>query len=473
MFYKQSLSLRRLVKQIRSICFPHLPCYKKVAIVFLILTFSLIFVKGVFAEEENEVQLNKNEEVQTLRQQIDERSEELEALQGQQVELEEKLRQTGEEKGSLERELLNINWRVNQLEISMRSNRLTIEKLGLEQQSLNEVIKNTEAEIKNKKDTVGRLLVRLQQKDNESFLTIFLKSSTLSENISEIQSIMMLEGNLTKSVNQLRDLQTNLIQESNEIKNKERGIEIEQKTLENRQYLIADQKNEKQYLLTQTKSQEQVYKERIAELDQRQAEISQVMSDIEEKLRLTLDPSLLPVKRSGLLALPVKTDSCVTQWYGRTEFARTHYHSKFHGGIDFRAPLGEPIFATMDGTIAAVDNNEVTRWQKYQYGKYVMIEHNNNLSTLYAHLSRQVVEEGETVSQGDIIGYSGSTGYSFGAHLHFGVYVTPIMGWRQSYSEEKARESGGLIKIPPAAGLVPVGVTLNPMDYLPHFESCY
>jgi len=449
--------------------------FRKAAIVFLILTFSLIFVKGVFAEEENEAQLNGNEEVQTLRQQIDERSEELEVLQKQQAELEKKLRQTGKEKGSLERELLNINWRINQLEISMRSNRLTIEKLGLERQSLNEVIKNTEAEIKNKKDTVGRLLVRLQRKDNESFLTIFLKSSTLSENISEIQSIMMLEGNLTKSVNQLRDLQTNLIQESNEIKSKERGIEIEQKTLENRQYLIADQKNEKQYLLTQTKSQEQIYKERIAELDQRQAEISQVMSDIEEKLRLTLDPSLLPVKRSGLLALPVKTNSCVTQWYGRTEFARTHYHSKFHGGVDFRAPFGEPVFAAMDGTIAAVDNNDkgITRWQKYQYGKYIMIEHNNNLSTLYAHLSSQRVEEGETVSQGDIIGYSGNTGYCFGPHLHFGVYATPIMGWRQSYLEEKARESGGLIKIPPAAGLVPVGITLNPMDYLPYFESCY
>jgi murein DD-endopeptidase MepM/ murein hydrolase activator NlpD len=448
---------------------------KKAAIVFLILTFSLIFVEGVFAEEKGEVQLNKNDEVQTLRQQIDERSVELDVLQGQQAELEEKLRQTGEEKGSLERELLNINWRVNQLEISMRSNRLTIEKLGLERQSLNEVVKNTEAEIENKKDTVGRLLVKLQQKDNESFLAIFLKSSTLSENISEIQSIMMLEGNLTKSVNQLRDLQTNLIQESNEIKNKERGIEIEQKTLENRQYLVTDQKNEKQYLLTQTKSQEQVYKEKIAELDQKQAEISQVMSGIEEKLRLTLDPSLLPVKRSGLLALPVKTDSCVTQWYGRTEFARTHYHSKFHRGIDFRAPFGEPVFAAMDGTIAVVDNNDkgITRWQKYQYGKYVMIEHNNNLSTLYAHLSRQVVKEGETVNQGDIIGFSGNTGYSFGAHLHFGVYVTPIIGWRQSYSEGKARESGGLIEIPPAAGLVPVGVTLNPMDYLPHFESCY
>ena len=101
----------------------------------------------------------------------------------------------------------------------------------------------------------------------------------------------------------------------------------------------------------------------------------------------------------------------------------------------------------------AVDNNDrgVSRWQKYQYGRYVLIKHDNNLSTLYAHLSRQVVARGATVKRGDLIGYSGNTGYSTGPHIHLTVYWAPSVQMKS---------------VPPAAGLVPVGVTIDPNDYL-------
>lgn len=109
--------------------------------------------------------------------------------------------------------------------------------------------------------------------------------------------------------------------------------------------------------------------------------------------------------------------------------------------------------AAADGKVIAIGNNDkgTSRWARYQYGKYIVIEHENNLSTLYAHLSRIIVQKGEAVKRGDIIGYSGETGYSYGPHLHFTVYWTPSVQFKS---------------IPPAAGLVPVGVTINPMDYL-------
>lgn len=436
------------------------------------LLFSLIFLTGgyVLAEEGSDNALE--EEVKTLRQQIDEKNSELEMLEKQRLELENKLKETGEKKSSLQQDLSSINWQIDQLQISIRSNSLTIEKLRLERESLGEDIKDIEEDIRNKKDTAGRLLVELQQRDSESFLAILLKHRTLSESVSEIQSIMTLGDDLTRSANELKDLQTDLIKKSNQVKTKEQSMEIEQRTLENRQGLIADQKDQKQYLLAQTKSEEQEYEERIAEVERQQMEISDVMSVIEERLRLTLDPSLLPAKRPGLLAFPVKSDSCITQYYGNTSFAKQAYGTKFHTGLDFRAPLGDPIFAAADGKVAVVENNDKSTWRKYQYGMYIIIEHNNNLSTLYAHLSRQVVREGATVAQGQIIGYSGNTGYSFGAHLHFGVYPTPVSGWRKSYSAEKARENGGLIEIPPANGLVPVGATIDPSDYLPSMKNC-
>jgi murein DD-endopeptidase MepM/ murein hydrolase activator NlpD len=430
-------------------------------LLFLIIT--LVFTRVVFAEEN----------VETLRNQIEEKNEELKSLEAQRREYEEKLEEAGEKKYSLQREISSIDWQISQLEVSMRSNELTIEKLKLEQESLSNDVKNIEKNINNKQDTVAKLFVELQQKDNESFLTILLKNNTLAESVFEIQSMVTLGDSLTSNVKELRNLQDELVKKSNKITEKKENVEVEQKTMENRQYLIANKKEDKKYLLNKTKSEEQLYQEKVDEIEKQQMEISNIMTQIEERLRLELDSSLLPSKRAGLLAYPVKSDSCVTQFYGATEFAKKAYRTKFHTGIDFRAPTGDPIFAVYDGVVTVVDDNDKSSWEKYQYGKYVMIEHDNNLSSFYAHLSKQVVSEGQEVKKGDIIGYSGNTGYSFGAHLHFGLYATPVMGWQKSYSSEKARENGGLISIPPAAGLVPVGATLNPMDYMNPMSSCY
>ena len=55
------------------------------------------------------------------------------------------------------------------------------------------------------------------------------------------------------------------------------------------------------------------------------------------------------------------------------------------------------------------------------YGNYIVIKHGNGTQTLYAHNSRNVVKEGQTVTRGQLIGYVGSTGKSTGSHVHFEI----------------------------------------------------
>lgn len=89
----------------------------------------------------------------------------------------------------------------------------------------------------------------------------------------------------------------------------------------------------------------------------------------------------------------------------------------FHTGIDFAVSEGTPVYAAADGVVqASVDPNS-------GYGKNIVISHDIDLSTLYAHLSEISVSEGDEVKAGDLIGYSGSTGYTYGAALHFEVRV--------------------------------------------------
>lgn len=84
-----------------------------------------------------------------------------------------------------------------------------------------------------------------------------------------------------------------------------------------------------------------------------------------------------------------------------------------HTGIDYACPTGTEILASADGTVTFVGNLDTG------YGKYIRIQHPDGNVTLYAHLSKVFVREGQNVKQGQVIGLSGSTGNSTGPHLHF------------------------------------------------------
>lgn len=85
--------------------------------------------------------------------------------------------------------------------------------------------------------------------------------------------------------------------------------------------------------------------------------------------------------------------------------------SSYHRGLDINAPTGEPIFACKGGAITT------SGWH-YSYGYYIIIDHGDGMSTLYAHNSQLFVEAGRQVEQGELIAAVGSTGNSSGPHLH-------------------------------------------------------
>jgi hypothetical protein len=86
-----------------------------------------------------------------------------------------------------------------------------------------------------------------------------------------------------------------------------------------------------------------------------------------------------------------------------------------HSAIDIAAPLGTPITAADRGVVIRAG------WSSVGYGNFVVIDHQIDYITLYAHLSEILVEEGQIVAQGQLIGAVGSTGNSTGPHLHFEI----------------------------------------------------
>jgi murein DD-endopeptidase MepM/ murein hydrolase activator NlpD len=89
---------------------------------------------------------------------------------------------------------------------------------------------------------------------------------------------------------------------------------------------------------------------------------------------------------------------------------------KFHAGLDFSAPQGTPIYATADGRVTTAGN------LSNGFGNHVIINHGFGYQTLYGHMVRVKVKNGQLVKRGEVIGWVGSTGKSTGPHLHYEVH---------------------------------------------------
>lgn len=103
----------------------------------------------------------------------------------------------------------------------------------------------------------------------------------------------------------------------------------------------------------------------------------------------------------------------------------TQYFSGYHPADDIANNIGTPILAADSGRVVTV------LYQNHDYGYHVIINHGNGYTTLYGHMSRIDVVEGQNISRGQQIGLMGSTGRSTGPHLHFeitfnGVRTNPL-----------------------------------------------
>lgn len=127
-------------------------------------------------------------------------------------------------------------------------------------------------------------------------------------------------------------------------------------------------------------------------------------------LILTPDLSLTPDSYEidcASFVLPVTKASISSRFGARRR--------KVHNGIDLRVVLGDTIRVAFDGTV------RTRGYERRGYGNYLVISHTNGLETTYAHLSKTLVRENDTLAAGTPIGLAGRTGRATGSHLHFEI----------------------------------------------------
>ena len=155
-----------------------------------------------------------------------------------------------------------------------------------------------------------------------------------------------------------------------------------------------------------------------------------------------------------VLGWPSYRDAPITSEYGM-RFHPIYGYPKWHNGLDLGIEEGSPVFASSSGIIDVIEPSG-----SGPSGIYIVLDHQNGMSSSYAHLSDVLVSRGEGVTKGQLIGLSGKTGNVTGAHLHWvvrdpsqslrsGGDVDPFNYLRGSYRLRK----GGFV-----TGKVPVGL---------------
>jgi murein DD-endopeptidase MepM/ murein hydrolase activator NlpD len=133
-----------------------------------------------------------------------------------------------------------------------------------------------------------------------------------------------------------------------------------------------------------------------------------------------INDSLGPIKSqlAYLMAKPsiMPVIASITAGFGYRKNPFTSRGSEFHKGVDFAASYGETVAATGDGIVI------FSGWNA-GYGRMVIISHGYGISTLYAHNSKLLVNQGDKIKKGQAISKVGNTGRSTGTHLHYEVKV--------------------------------------------------
>lgn len=122
---------------------------------------------------------------------------------------------------------------------------------------------------------------------------------------------------------------------------------------------------------------------------------------------------------------PIKKPQCISSGFGMRKHP-IYRVWKFHTGIDIPETKGTPVYATGNGIV-------LRKGYCSGYGNYIEVEHADGFRSFYAHLSRTMVNVGDSVEIARQIAYVGNTGGVTGSHLHYEVrkdnrYLNPV-GW--------------------------------------------
>lgn len=399
-----------------------------------------------------------------LRANIDSLSAKIQALDKEIADFNKKISTTQGQAKTLKAALASLELRRNALVKEIDRTRLQILETESNIVDTQQKIGVTENKLTQNKDALAETLRTLvyQEKTVPPIVRSLAAGAKFSDALDEIQRSTDVSDAIRDKVDTLASTKKDLDHEKAVYVSSKQKLETLNSSLTDQKALVEQTSKEKSTLLVETKNKESEYQKLLADRKEKKDALETEMLSVEAKLKVIVDVSKLPRTGKGVLQYPVANVN-ITQYFGNTPFASQNpqvYNGHGHNGVDFAVKVGTPIYSAEDGTVLGSGNTDAS-CSGVSYGKWVLVKHNNGLTSLYAHLSVIQVSAGQTVSAGQKIGLSGNTGYSTGPHLHFTVYASDAVHIAGS-TEYKSKVCGTYLIMP----LAPLNGYLNPLSYL-------
>lgn len=396
-----------------------------------------------------------------IRQKIDKRNSDIEALEKEIASYQKQIEALSSQSDTLSSTIKSLQLNRRKLESNIALTQDKISAKNFEIQRIDSEINGKKGNIDDNQRIIAKAFNAINELSGDSLPALVLGSRSISDTFNSFEEISIIQQGLYEKIDQLSKDKERL--ETNKKLSEKAKADLLKlnNQLSNERALVVSSVNEQAELLKETNESEASYKNLLAKKKLEAAAFQQEINNLESQLKIIIDPKLIPSIGSGVLSWPLN-NILITQKYGRTDFSvknKQYYSNGTHNGMDFRAPLNTPVKAAKSGTVTGVGNTDSVRGCK-SYGRWVLVKHDNGLSTIYAHLSLPTVIVGQKVETGEMIAYSGSTGASTGPHLHFGVYANQGLRVVKLTRAEFPTVKNCI------GSIIPVGKTLDPANYL-------
>jgi murein DD-endopeptidase MepM/ murein hydrolase activator NlpD len=333
--------------------------------------------------------------------------------------------QTQAQKATLQKEINALLGQIKYVENQIASTDTKIELNQAEQEDIAAQIEATRAEMSRKRESIGRLVLYLQQRDQEDMVASLFKFADLSSFLRQLDDAASVQERLLGLISDLKESKAILESDQTTLEEKQHELESLQEQAELKRSQLLDVKTDRDKTLKATKGQEATYQQQLAAVEDAKAKLFAELLALEPQViagglyLIHVTATSVPAPGTKLFRWP-KECRTTTQGYGMTAYASSRkkpYGGLGHNGIDIACGFGSPNLSIGDGQVIA--NGKNTGW-----GNWVAVRHENSMVSLYAHMNSLSAKAtvGTRVKAGDVLGYEGKTGYATGSHLHLSLY---------------------------------------------------
>ncbi len=397
-------------------------------IVIFALIFSFYQANNARSEDDDLL----NIEIQQLNTQIQAQKQQLDAIAAKQKDYSTAIAAKQAEKNNLNSQLEILETRAAKAQLEIESANLEISKTDLEARKISLDIIDTNSRIDQQKEHISKLLRLVYKQDQISALEILLLNDSISEFLNQSKYLENANEELRNSLAKLQNDKDRLDKAQIDVQEKAETLNKLKKSLEEKKAQLAYEQEEKNYLLEETRSSEKAYQDLLQQAKREAAQAAAEISSLENTIRNKMaqkDKDRLESSDSTLTwPVPGRT---ITATFHDPDYPFRRIIGE-HSGVDIRSKQGSPLYAAADGYVARVKFDGSTAYA------YIMIVHNDGISTVYGHVSGVNVAADQYVTKGQLIGRTGggagmpgSGPFSTGAHLHFevrkgGIPVNPL-----------------------------------------------